>query len=129
MLSEVMIALVISSMVIMPILDFVSNYIKLSAKYRDSSSRLILMRNMLLDETYFTKEDKKQAKNLDQKVKDSNITLRYKRQAASKGGAFAKFGDENLKNLVLQRVDIVAPGVRTESIVCFFYKPAQPKGS
>lgn len=122
MLEEVMIALVITSLVIMPVLDFVSTYMVTSTRYKDKSVRLIFSKNFMLQQAYFSQEDKTKSKSLNEKTKDPILDLKYVRSQVKKIHPFQNFKDPELQNLFMQQVEVVS-GKNKDNIVCFLYKP------
>lgn len=122
MLTEVLIAMVIVSTMIMPVLSFIGNAIKASARYRDSSARLFVMKNLMLQQTYFAQEDKQKKKSLEEKIKEPAVALKYTRDTVGRQKPFDKLSESESQNLFVQKVE-ASFGSRKESIVCFLYKP------
>ena len=80
------------------------------------------MKNFMMQQTYFSQEDKTKSKSLNEKIKDPALDLKYARSQVKKMQPFQNFKEPELQNLFMQQVAVVS-GKNKNSIVCFLYKP------
>ena len=102
MLSEVMIALVIVTVLILPIFGVITDFLMLSSRYRDQKDRLIAMKNVMIEKIYKSKEDKKQTLRQAQgereqkRIKGLRATLKFTRDVVKKAKPFDKLSKNQL---------------------------------
>lgn len=122
MLTEVLMAIAIVGLLIVPITGLISNVLLFSARYRNRKDRLIVMKNLMLERIYKSKEEKKQKAVFDKKIKDPSGMLRYTRENIKRAKPFDKIAKKELQNLCLQKV-IGSFDKQTDYFVSFLYKP------
>jgi Tfp pilus assembly protein PilV len=123
MLSEVLIALVVVSLVIIPVMNVISNALRTADRYRAKNERFFAMKNILSQQSYFIQNDKSKNKVFNESIKNPKLVVNYTCSPVKKTTPFDKFQDYSLKNLLLQKVQTTGQGVPKESIICFVYKP------
>ncbi|MFC1843130.1 hypothetical protein ACFLYU_05735 [Candidatus Dependentiae bacterium] len=115
-------ALTVVSMLITPVFYMISNALRASARFRDQTSRLFVMKNFMVKQTYEAQQDKEQQKSKDKKIKEPAVTLNYARKVVGKAKPFDKFSKEELQNLCVQKVT-ASFDKQKEFLVSFLYKP------
>ena len=125
MLSEVLIALVITSMLTTPVFLFIRNALFSSARYRDQKDMLLVMKNFMTEKTYRSKTDpfdRLRAGVVEEKRSlEPKGVLKYARNQVKSVGAFKNFPKEQIKNLCVQVVD-GSFGEQKSRLVSFLYK-------
>jgi len=122
MLSEVLIALVITSMLTTPVFLFIRNALFSSARYRDQKDMLLVMKNFMIEKTYKSRTDKNQKIIEEKRSLEPKGVLKYTRNQVKNVGAFKNFPKEQIKNLCVQVVDGSFGGQKGR-LVSFLYKP------
>ena len=129
MLSEVMIALAVVGVLILPVFGVIDDFLLFSVRYRDKKDRLLVMKNMMVEQGYKARHEKAQSASLEKILKASQGsglrgTLKYTREVMKKTKPFEKFSKETLQNLCKQKV-VGSFGAQKETLVSFLYKPKQ----
>jgi len=123
MLMEILMALTVVSMLVVPVFSLIRNALFVSARYRDQKNILIVMKNFMMEKTYKAKTQGKKEKSVEQKrLKEPMGILKYTRSQVKNIGPFKSISKEQLKHLWLQKVE-GSFGDRKDRIVSFLYKP------
>lgn len=124
MLSEVLIALVVVSTVMMPIMNYISVAVKKSGIYNRKNERFFEAKNLMEKENFFAQEEKSQQKSgVEQKTKNTRVKVKYSRSTVKKMAPFDKSPEHVLNNLVLQKVEVIGADGEKENLILFLYKP------
>ena len=123
MLSEVLIALTIVSLVINPVFMLISNSLRSTDRFYRKRERVFAMKNMMLWQMYQAKEEAKQSASVSKNVKRPNLSLLYTRGAMQKDKKFKKIPAEQLQNLCVQKVVATFGGRKEKDYFgCLLYK-------
>jgi len=124
MLTEVLIALVVVSMLTTPMFLFIRNALFSSARYRDQKDMLLAMKSFMTNKTYKASQDKTQSKVEEKKSTNPEGILKYTRNQVKRVGAFKNFPKEQIKNLCIQTVEgTFGPEKQKGRLISFLYKP------
>jgi len=124
MLLEVLMAMTIVAITVTPIYMSISNSLRFSYRYYRERERVFAMKNLMLEQMYKAKEDKKQKASVNKKLKRPNLSLAYTRDVVKKDKMFKQIPKNQLQNLCTQKVVATFGGMKEKDYFgCLLYKP------
>jgi len=125
MLTEVLIALTIVSMITTPVFMLISSSLRSSYRLYRKRERVFSMKNLMLEQMYKARDGKQKA-TANKKLKKPSLSLVYTRDLIKKDKMFEKIPANQLQNLCVQKIIATFGGMKEKDYFgCLLYKPVQ----